>query len=151
MIQLTDLSTKKSPKQCPPPYRYFILPFFPFPFIEFGNVQGIITYSKIKGIEKGSKRERTYITDRTNIRDIYVISNKKVEIYFLKKRDLEIEITDYETDKVLGSIKSQSKKGINSWTLKTEELEKGKFYGVQVNYRGKTETGSFSRGFKSNH
>ncbi|RYD75806.1 MAG: hypothetical protein EOP53_15865, partial [Sphingobacteriales bacterium] len=44
------------------PYRYFILPFFPMPFIEFGNVQGIITYRKIKGVENGIKRERTYIT-----------------------------------------------------------------------------------------
>ena len=52
------------------PYRYYILPFFPMPYIEFGNVQGIITYSKIKGVEKGKKRERTYITDRTNIRNI---------------------------------------------------------------------------------
>ena len=52
------------------PYRYYILPFFPMPYIEFGNVQGIITYSKIKGIEKGKKRERTYITDRNNIRGI---------------------------------------------------------------------------------
>ena len=68
----------------PDPYRYYILPFFPMPFVEFGNVQGIITYSKIKGIEKGTKRERTYITDKSNIRDIYSISNNKVEveIYF---------------------------------------------------------------------
>ena len=42
------------------PYRYFILPFFPMSFIEFGNVQGIITYTKIKGIEKGTKREIIY-------------------------------------------------------------------------------------------
>lgn len=49
------------------PYHYCILPFFPMPYIEFGNVQGIITYSKIKGIEKGKKRERTYITDRINM------------------------------------------------------------------------------------
>ncbi|MEZ4937055.1 MAG: hypothetical protein R2799_05630 [Crocinitomicaceae bacterium] len=38
------------------PYRYYILPFFPVPFVEFGNIQGIITYSKIRGIEKGKKR-----------------------------------------------------------------------------------------------
>ena len=137
----------------PDPYRYFILPFFPMPFVEFGNVQGIITYSKIKGIEKGIKRERTYITDENNIRDIYSVSNKKVEIefYFLDKLDIEIEIKDYETDKVIGSLKTKSKKGINSFTVKTENLEKGKSYSVQINYKGEDNSGSFSNGFKSKH
>ena len=137
----------------PDPYRYFILPFFPMPFIEFGNVQGIITYSKINGIEKGIKRERTYITDENNIRDIYSVSNKKVEIefYFLNKVDIEIEINDYETDKVIGSLKTKSKKGINSFTVKTETLEKGKSYSVQINYKGEDNSGSYSNGFKSKH
>jgi hypothetical protein len=44
------------------PYRYYILPLFPMPFIEFGNVQGIITYTKIKGIEKGKKNENGHIS-----------------------------------------------------------------------------------------
>jgi hypothetical protein len=137
----------------PDPYRYFILPFFPMPFIEFGNVQGIITYSKIKGIEKGTKRERTYKTDENNIRDIYSVSDKKVEleIYFLDKLDIEIEIKDYETDKVIGSVEAKSKKGINSIVVKTEKLEKGKSYSVQINYKGKNNSGSFSNGFKSKH
>jgi hypothetical protein len=137
----------------PAPYRYFILPFFPMPFIEFGNVQGIITYSKINGIEKGIKRERTYITDENNIRDIYSVSNKKVEIefYFLNKVDIEIEINDYETDKVIGSLKTKSKKGINSFTVKTETLEKGKSYSVQINYKGEDNSGSYLNGFKSKH
>ena len=137
----------------PDPYRYFILPFFPMPFIEFGNVQGIITYSKIKGIEKGIKRERTYITDKNNIRDIYSVSNKKVEIefYFVDKVDIEIEIKDYETDKIIGSLKTKSKKGINSFTVKTETLEKEKSYSVQINYKADNNSGSFSNGFKSKH
>ncbi|HTO16262.1 MAG TPA: hypothetical protein VLZ83_10840 [Edaphocola sp.] len=137
----------------PLPYRLFILPFFPLPFIEFGNVQGIITYSKIKGIEKGTKRERTYITDENNIRDIYSVSDKKVaiEIYFLDQLDIEIEIKDYETEKVIGSLKSKSKKGINSFIIKTEELEKGKSYGVQINYKGHNNSGNFSDGFISKH
>jgi hypothetical protein len=123
------------------------------PFIEFGNVQGIITYSKIKGIEKGTKRERTYKTDENNIRDIYSVSDKKVEleIYFLDKLDIEIEIKDYETDKVIGSVEAKSKKGINSIIVKTEKLEKGKSYSVQINYKGENNSGSFSNGFKSKH
>ena len=137
----------------PDPYRYFILPFFPMPFIEFGNVQGIITYSKIKGIEKGTKRKRTYKTDENNIRDIYSVSDKKVEleIYFLDKLDIEIEIKDYETDKVIGSVEAKSKKGINLIIVKTEKLEKGKSYSVQINYKGENNSGSFSNGFKSKH
>ena len=121
------------------------------PFVEFGNAQGIITYSKIKGIEKGTKRERTYITDENNIRDIYSISDKKVEmeIYFLDKFNVEIEINDFESDEVIGSLKTKSKKGINSLIVKTEKLEKGKSYSVQINYQGKGSSGSFSNGFKS--
>jgi len=137
----------------PDPYRYFILPFFPMPFVEFGNVQGIITYSKIKGIEKGTKRERTYKTDENNIRDIYSESAQKVvlEIYFIDKLDIEVEIKDYENDKVIGSIKAKSKKGINSFIVKTEKLEKDKPYSVQINYKGENNSGSFSNGFKSKH
>ena len=128
------------------PYRYYILPFFPMPFIEFGNVQGIITYSKIKGIEKGKKRERTYITDKNNIRDI--ISKKKNEveviIYFVDEAEVEIEIQDSETDKIVGSLKSKAKKGINSFTVRSDNFEKDKQYSVQINYKNKNNSGSFS-------
>lgn len=121
--------------------------------MEFGNVQGIITYSKIKGIKKGTKRERTYITDKNNIRDIYSISDKKValEIYFLDKLDIEIEIKDYKNNEVIGSLKSKSKKGINSFMIKTVKLEKGKSYSVQINYLGDSNSGSFSNRFKSKY
>ena len=150
---INGFTYEKIVQATPDPYRYFILPFFPMPFVEFGNVQGIITYSKIKGIEKGTKRERTYITDKTNIREIYSLSNNKVEveIYFLEKLDVEIEIKDYETDEVIGSLKSKSKKGINTFTLKTEKLVKRKPYSVQINYKGENNSGSFSNGFKSEH
>jgi len=150
---INGFAYQKIVQATPDPYRYFILPFFPMPFVEFGNVQGIITYSKIKGIEKGTKRERTYITDKNNIRDIYSVSDKKVEleIYLLARLDIEIEIKDYETDKVIGSLKSKSKKGINTFIIKTDKLEKGKSYGVQINYKGENNSGSFSNGFKANH
>ena len=150
---INGFTYEKIVQATPDPYRYFILPFFPMPFVEFGNVQGIITYSKIKGIEKGTKRERTYITDKNNIRDIYSISNDKVEIelYFLEKLDIEIEIKDYENDKVVGSLKTKSNKGINSFILKTEKLEKGKSYSVLISYQGDNNSGSFSNGFKSKH
>ncbi len=150
---INGFTYEKIVQATPDPYRYFILPFFPMPFVEFGNVQGIITYSRIKGIEKGTKRARTYIADKSNIRDIYTISDQKVdvEIYLLDKVDIEIEIKDYETDKAIGSLKTKSKKGINSFIVKTEKLEKGKSYSVQISYKGKNNSGSFSNGFKSKH
>ncbi|MBB4081150.1 hypothetical protein GGR28_003798 [Lewinella aquimaris] len=135
------------------PYRYYILPFFPAPFVEFGNVEGIITYAKIKGVEKGSKRERTYITDRSNLRSIKSISKDSVEleIYFIEKFDVEVEIKDYETDEVIGSLTTQSHEGINIFKLLTEKLDKGKSYGVNINYKGENTAGSFSSGFKSSY
>jgi hypothetical protein len=127
-------------------YRYYILPFFPMPFIEFGNVQGIITYTKIKGIESGTKRERNYITDKTNIRDI--ISKKlneiEVMIYFVEEAEVEIVIQDYETDKVIGNSKSKAKKGLNTFVVQSDNFEKNKQYSVQINYEGKENSGSFS-------
>ncbi len=150
---INGFTYEKIVQATPDPYRYYILPFFPMSFIEFGNVQGIITYSKIKGIEKGTKRQRTYITDRNNIRDIYNVSDKKVEIeiYFLDKLDIEIEIKDYENGEVIGFLKTQSKEGINSFIVKTKKLEKGKSYSVQINYQGDNKSGSFSNGFKSKY
>lgn len=128
------------------PYRYFILPFFPMPFIEFGNVQGIITYTKIKGVEKGVKRERTYITSQNNIRDIISKPKNEVEvtIYFIDKADVEIEIQDFDTNKIVGELKSSAKQGLNSFTVHTDKLEKGKEYRVQINYKSDKSSGSFS-------
>lgn len=128
------------------PYRYFILPFFPMPFIEFGNVQGIITYTKIKGIEKGKKREREYITDKNNIRDIISKSKNEIEvtIYFIYEAEVEIEIQDYETEKVLGILKGKAKNGLNSFVVRSDNYKKDKQYNVQINYKNKDNSGSFS-------
>jgi hypothetical protein len=128
------------------PYRYYILPFFPMPYVEFGNVQGIITYTKIKGIEKGKKRERTYITNENNIRNIISKSKSEIEviIYFIDEAEIEIEIQDVETDKVIASSKSKAKKGLNTFVVHSDNFEKGKQYGVQINYKHKDNSGSFS-------
>lgn len=135
------------------PYRYFILPFFPMPFIEFGNVQGIITYSKIKGVEQGVKRERTYITNENNIRDIISKSKSEVEvvIYFTDKADVEIEIQDFDSNKTLGQLKSSAKQGLNSFIVHADKLHKGKEYRVQINYKGNMSSGSFSNSVKANY
>jgi hypothetical protein len=129
------------------PYRYYILPFFPMPFVEFGNVQGIITYTKIKGIEKGKKRERAYITDKNNIRDIISKSKNEIEviIYLLDNAEVEIEIKDFETEKVVGNIKTKAKNGLNTFVVRYDNFEKGKQYSVQINFKNKDTSGSFSK------
>lgn len=135
------------------PYRYYILPFFPMPFIEFGNVQGIITYTKIKGIEKGKKRERTYITNETNIRDIISKNKNEVEIiiYFVDNAEVEIEIQDYDTEKTIGTTKEVAKKGLNSFIVHSDNFEKDKQYRVQINYKSKDGSGSFSNNVKTKY
>lgn len=132
-------------------YRYYILPFFPMPFIEFGNVQGIITYTKIKGVEKGKKRVRTYITDKVNIRDIISKSKNEIElvIYFIEKAEVEIEIKNYETEEVLGRLKSKAKKGVNTFIVRSDIFEKDKNYSVFINYKNKNTSGSFSNSVKT--
>ena len=106
------------------PYRYYILPFFPMPYIEFGNVQGVITYSKINGVEKGKKRERTYIRDRTNIRNIKCKSDTEVEfeIYIKDACDLTISIGE---DNNIGNLKTKASEGIRTFIVKTKKLTKG--------------------------
>ena len=132
------------------PYRYFILPFFPMPYIEFGNVQGIITYSKIKGVEKGKKRERTFITARTNIRNIKCKTDTEVEfeIYFKEAYNLIITIGE---DKNIGTLTTKFKEGVQTFVVKTKKLTKGETYPVQINYKSDNSSGSFSNSFKANY
>ena len=132
------------------PYRYYVLPFFPMPYIEFGNIQGVITYSKIKGVEKGKKRERTYITDRTNIRDIKCKTDTEVEfeIYFKEACDLTITIGE---DNNIGTLTTKAKDGFQTFVVKTKKLTKGETYQVQVNYKLDKSSGSFSDNFKANY
>jgi hypothetical protein len=134
-------------------YRYFILPFFPMSFIEFGNVHGIVTYTKIKGVERGVKRERTFITNENNIRDIISKSKNEVEvvIYFIDKADVEIKIQDFDTDKTLGQLKSGAKQGINLFSIHADKLKKGKEYRVQINYNMDNTSGSFSNSVKAKY
>ena len=132
------------------PYRYYILPFFPMPFIEFGNVQGIITYSKIKGVEKGIKRERTYITDRTNIRDIKCKSDTEVFFELFFEQDCDLTVSIGEEDKV-GSLKTKGKAGVQTFLVKTKKLTKGETYRVQIEYGVNNNSGSFSNNFKANY
>jgi hypothetical protein len=135
------------------PYRYFILPFFPMPFIEFGNVQGIITYTKIKGVEKGKKRERTFITSGNNIRDIISKSKNEVEvvIYFVDKADVEIEIQDLVTNKTFGYLKTPAKQGINTFIVHTDNFKKDTEYRVRIDYKGNNSSGSFSNSVKAKY
>lgn len=134
-------------------YRYYILPFFPLPFIEFGNVQGVITYSKIKGVENGKKRERSFITDDNNIRAINRKKTNEVEvqIYFIEPADVEIEIKEFETDKIIAYLKTKAKKGINTFVIRSKNFKKEKEYRVDISYKNNSGIGSFSNSVKSVH
>jgi hypothetical protein len=127
-------------------YRYYILPFFPIPFVEFGNVQGMITYSKIKGIENGTKRERTYITTENNIRDIISKGKNEIElnIYFIDAVEVEIQILEIESEKVVASLKSKAINGLNSFIVQSDNYQKGRQYRVLINYQNDNNSGSFS-------
>jgi len=132
------------------PYRYYILPFFPMPFIEFGNVQGIITYSKIKGIEKGKKRERTFITDETNIRDIQCLTATEVRFEIFVKEACELTII-VGKDKNIGTLKKNAKEGLQTYIVKTRKLVKGETYQIQMNYNTSNKYGNYSKSFKANY
>jgi hypothetical protein len=127
------------------PWKTNILPFFPLVFIETGNVEGFITYSKIKGVESGIKRERTYITDTDNIRKI---SNKKafevnLEIYFIAPADIRIEIRDPESEKVLVKQQSKANEGINTFVLSSKKIKSANTYEVHITYQRPNGSGSF--------
>lgn len=128
------------------PWKTNILPFFPLVFIETGNVEGFITYSKINGVESGIKRTRTFITDRDNIREI---SNNKVfevnlEIYFIAPADIRIEIRDPESEKVLVKQQSKANEGINTFVLSSKKLKSANTYEVHISYQRPNGSGSFS-------
>ena len=127
-----------------------ILPFFPVSFVEAGNVHGDITYKKIKGVENGSKRERTYIIDRNNIRDIINKKKNQVEvvIYFMEEAKVEIEIKEYITNKTIASERAKSKKGINTFVVRSRNYEKNKEYSVEINYKCNQSSGGFSNSVK---
>lgn len=132
------------------PWKTNILPFFPLVFIETGNVEGFITYSKIKGVESGIKRTRTFITDRDNIR---AITNKKeneveIEIYLIEPADIRIEIRDPESEKVLVKQQSKANEGINTFMLSSKKLKSANTYEVQITYQRQNDSGSFSNSVK---
>ena len=135
------------------PTSFYILPFFPFPYAEFGIVQGVISYTKIKGIEQGTKRVRTYISDRTNIRDIISKSKNEIEIqiYFTEVSELEIIVQDYDSEKKVGRIKGTSKIGLNTFSIPCSKLKKDRAYDLQVNYSNNESWGSLSHSVKNKY
>ncbi|MDQ6763434.1 MAG: hypothetical protein M3015_12510 [Bacteroidota bacterium] len=133
------------------PYRYYILAFFPMPFIEFGNVQGLITYAKIEGKDYGIKRERTFITDRTNICEIKSLSDNEVSCEIFFKEPCDVSITIENDDGKKGELKSKTDAGTHIFKVKTSKLTNGTYYQVQINYKTENSSGSFSNGFTANY
>lgn len=130
------------------PYRYYILPFFPMPFIEFGNVQGLITYTKIAEKENGIKRQRAFITDETNIREIKSLSENEVSFEIFIRESCELSITIDNDEEKTREYKYSAAAGLQTFKVKlSKPLTNGKYYQVQINYKTKENSGSFSNGF----
>jgi hypothetical protein len=130
------------------PYRISILTYFPMPYFEVGNVEGIITYAKINGKESGRKKERTYITDRTNIRQIKSVSSNKVSITLYVVDDSDITITLPTAPKPSYS-KHHLTAGLHTIVMTTNKLTNRKYYPIEIEYKSTKESGSFSNGFET--
>lgn len=133
------------------PYRNFILPFFPFSYVEVGNIEGYISYLKLNGKEYGVKSERTYITDKTNIRSIKELSEYEIEIvfYVFEKAKIEIQLSDEANENVKSIFNEELPKGEYKYVLKTEKLKSKSYYNVYFNYGTKDSSGSISNGFET--
>ena len=70
-------------------------------------------------------------------------------MYFVDEANIEIEIQGFDSNKTLGQLKSSAKQGLNSFVVHTDKLEKDKEYRVQINYKAKNGSGSFSNSVKA--
>jgi hypothetical protein len=131
------------------PYRNYVLPYFPFSFVEAGNIEGYISYLKLNGKEYGAKSVRTYITDKTNIRTIKQLSENEVEIVFFlfEKSKIEIQISENENAKTI--FKKELSNGEHKYNLKTEKLKPKNYYNINFSYETKVGSGSISNGFET--
>ncbi|ELY2018537.1 hypothetical protein SL053_002466 [Flavobacterium psychrophilum] len=131
------------------PYKNYVLPYFPFSFVEAGNIEGFISYLKLNGKEYGTKSVRTYITDKTNIRTIKHLSENEVEIafYLFEKSKIEIQISENENAKTI--LKKELPKGEHKYKLKTDKLKAKNYYNINFNYETKDSSGSISNGFET--
>lgn len=131
------------------PYRNYVLPYFPFSFVEAGNIEGFISYLKLDGKEYGTKSVRTFITDKTNIRTIKQLTETEVEITFFlfEKSKIEIQISENEVAKTL--LKKELPKGQYQYKLKTDKLKAKNYYNVNFTFETKNSSGSISNGFES--
>jgi hypothetical protein len=130
------------------PYRYYILPYFPFSFVEAGNIEGFISYLKLNGKEYGTKSERTYITDKTNIRTIRQLSKNEIEINFFLIEDSKIDITIAYEDNIDLLLQTELLKGEHSFKLKTTKLKPKVSYGINFNYETNGNSGSIGTSFE---
>lgn len=133
------------------PYRNYVLPFFPFSYVEAGNVEGYISYLKLNGKEYGNKNERTYITDKTNIRSIKELSKNEIEIvfYLFENSKVEIQISDEGNENTKSIFNQKLNKGEHKYNLKTVDLKAKSYYRINFNYETEESSGSISNGFET--
>lgn len=131
------------------PYRNYVLPYFPFSFVEAGNIEGFISYLKLNGKEYGTKSVRTYITDKTNIRTIKQLSENEVEIAFFLFEKSKIEVQISENGNVKTIFKKELPKGNHRYILKTDKLKAKNYYNINFTYETNNGSGSISNGFET--
>ncbi len=134
----------------PSPYRNFILPFFPVPFIEFGNVEGLVTYVKQDGKEHGQKKVKTEITDKTHIRRINVLSNKEIELEVFIHEFSEVAFKFYRSENSLKTLKKTTlAEGFHKVKLRSPKMKNGNTYQIQLEQRAGNNFNSIMHQFEA--
>jgi hypothetical protein len=132
-------------------YCYYILPYFPTPYVEAGNVVGKITYVKKNNQEFGVKKVRIEKTDSPNIRKIVVLSNNTIELTYYLTNDSEVHWFFYNISGTEPTpiITNQGTRGQNTIVLKTPNLKNREYYQIQMEVLTESGKSITTHGFKA--
>jgi hypothetical protein len=133
------------------PYCYYILPYFPIPYVEAGNVVGKITYVKKNNQEFGRKKERIEKTDSPNIRKIVVLSKSTIELTYYLTNDSEVHWLFYNISGTEPTpiLTNQGTRGQNTIVLKTPNLKNREYYQIQMEVLTESGKSITTHGFKA--
>lgn len=133
------------------PYRYYILPYFPVPYFEFGNVEGKITYVRKANNEYGQKKKIVWRTDSNHIRKLNVVTNTKIELKYYLTNETEVRWLFYEPNSEPKTLlTSNGEKGENTISITTPSLNYGESYQIQMEVETENGKTVVTQSFKSN-
>ncbi len=115
-------------------------------YYEVGNVEGYISYAKLKNIEYGKKFERTYPKDKTGIWSFRQVSENSIEVHFFVVEDSEIQIEFGQDEKSKAIFKKKMKQGEYKEIIKTDKLEPNEYYKINFIYQSKNSSGNQTNG-----